>query len=456
MTHTTTPTKSSSKSFVLSTPAKPPVPDLIKQMRNEAAVNASLKPLFEKCKTETLTLKHANNKKSMLTFVHQINDEKWFWKNAKKSGGLFDQIEFMSSGEIDPSTSEPSIVSLLLDTIHKKYPVTFKKHVQAKKIVEAPSRLTVHESVAMMKDCNFTQTQMRKINRHMHHHLNYRPLAPDNDIRKFNSEAPVPKISVQTIPVPPPKSDTNKGEVDGDDPVVSPTEDMLLMTHNVGDILEAHVLRYLNSNKNTHLPLDYTISENIGDGVLQLIGTDHGQGFSQFLIQSLLLSSTQRRIHKKAHFGSLHLPLAVAKCKKEGDAIDRTVDVISSGITLLKTSQLFGIRNKKGEFVHAVFIPVDATNVVLKNHGNNEYKISYTFNEVTHLVDAVSGDLVSIVRKFLVAVVGDLSAIMHVQNRKDMAPHECILCEKRRVNGVINHKAARISKMQISEKLTHN
>ena len=54
------------------------------------------------------------------------------------------------------------------------------------------------------------------------------------------------------------------------------------------------------------------------------------------------------------------------------------------------------------------------------------------WKKTSHSIDAVVGTLVCAVRKFVVAVVGDLSAIMHIQNRKAMSPHECILCSKKK------------------------
>ena len=433
------PTKPPSSLHVKVTPTKTyrSLPPHILQMKEEASLNATLKPLYEQSKVRKVILKHGNNKESMLTFVPQIVNKAWFLRSASRNGGLYDQVEFMSENKVDPSTQEPAGLTVLLDTLCKKYPKSFESYVNSRNLTNVPPRLDIHSSLAVMNDCKLTGAQMRKIDQHTQHHSNRRLFSPEYKLTELFNEAPTPRITVEKVSIPFAERDECDDEEENRHEL---EETVTLMTHNVGENLQAHVLRYLNTKIGTNLPLDYEISKKIGVGVLQLVGTDHGAGFSQFLLQTLLLSSSQRRAINKANFGSLHIPIAVARCKRESDAIDMTVDVMREGINLMNGSQLLGIRNEKGNFIHAEFVPVKATNIVLEQINGKDYKIAYdtTNGEITtrNYVNAAKGVLIPIVRKFVVAVVGDLSAVMYIQNRKSMSPHECILCEKKKVSGV--------------------
>ena len=252
---------------------KPSIPDEILRMREDAAFNAALKPIYEKSKVRNITYKHVNSKQSMLTFVPRITKMAGFLRQSSAVGGLCDQIDFMSNNQKHPSTKEPVVVEALLQTILKKYPKSFNSFVNSNMKTTPPTRLDLNSSLALMKDCNLTQNQMRKMNQHTHHHTNYRLFTPEYKLTQHSNEAPTPKITVVKVDVP--KKQKEKEEC-GIESVKVKKEDVQLMKHDVGTILEAHILRYLNNKSNIDLPLDYNISQALGVGVLQLVGTDHG------------------------------------------------------------------------------------------------------------------------------------------------------------------------------------
>ena len=181
---------------------KPSLPDEILRMREDAAFNAALKPMYERSKVKNITYKHENCRQSMLTFIPRITTNKGFLKQSSVVGGFCDQIDFMSSNQKNPSTNEPVVVEALLETIFKKYPKSFDLFVNSKVKTTPQSRLNLQSSLAVMKDCNLTHTQMRKLNRHTHHHSDYRLFTPEYKMIEHNKKAPTPKITVVKVEVP--------------------------------------------------------------------------------------------------------------------------------------------------------------------------------------------------------------------------------------------------------------
>ena len=58
-------------------------------------------------------------------------------------------------------------------------------------------------------------------------------------------------------------------------------------------------------------------SSNNDSGTYVLIGTDHGQGTSQFLICILLGSNSDHKLRNRPDYNTCNIPFATIKCRKD-------------------------------------------------------------------------------------------------------------------------------------------
>ena len=250
----------------------------------------------------------------------------------------------MSNNQLETSTNEPTAVKMILDALLFKYPNTFQLFLKEKNLVNQPDRIGAAASVAAMSDCGLNHKQVEKLNRHIHHHANFRPFATKKSIATLSCGAPIPMVTSLELkkPIDDGKDDTddkNDGENDttdqtdqSDDDKKFRVEEITVMTHDIIHVMKLYILRDIEDRKNTqHLPMDTHISDSIGCGTLIIVGTDHGQGHSQSLMQCLISSSAERRIANQSEYGTIHIPVSIAECKKEADAITQTASIMADG-----------------------------------------------------------------------------------------------------------------------------
>ena len=179
-------------------------------MRKNAEENEVLKELYKKCQSRQIVLRHSDTQESLLTFVPRIKDHRWFRRKSALPGGLFEQIAFMSKEVCHEETREPIAVDIVLQALFSKYPNSFKTFVKSKNMIDEPKRLGPEASIAALKDCNMNETQIEKLNRHMYHHVKYRPFAPKRKITELCGLPPTPEIKKVDVLIPKPKKNRNQ------------------------------------------------------------------------------------------------------------------------------------------------------------------------------------------------------------------------------------------------------
>ena len=455
MTTPSTPSKSPFGSYstspstpTLSTPSTPTLSSPISQLRDNSAFNQTMRDLQKKCQKQRVIVTSGNNTKRLLTFVPVLTSATYLKKTRNQAGSYFDHIRFMSS-DCSNEFGDPIAITYILDLLLTSAPKTFHKFLEQKSLTKRHKRLDGKETLALMDDCGLNVKQVtQKIDRHISKHLGHRIFAPAAAINEFEKGAPEPSISDHVVEIEQ-KNSENETEI--------VEEKITLMTHNVSDAFKKYFIRYIQYNYD-HLPqqLDYKISEQKGNGIMTLIGTDHGQGMSQFLLRVLIASSKERRTSLHPEFGNMSIPIATAYCKREKDAIDLTKSEISTGIELLKNNMLVGVVSDKNKLIQLEFVPIDATDMSLTDE-----LLTYVQDDFVHVVISHPGKLRVFVKRFVVACSGDLSALMYIQGRGAMSPHECILCDKKKSEWkddtnemIINQRVGRLTHTQkLLEKL---
>jgi hypothetical protein len=168
-------------------------------------------------------------------------------------------------------------------------------------------------------------------------------------------------------------------------------------------------------------------------GVYAMIGTDHGQGNSQFLMRLNLGTSEERREKEKADFKSRTISFATIKCKKDTSEILRLcMQEVKDAICVFETKKLVACYDNNTKVARTYFIKRDLQNLRIENNmmmGEDTNGEICRFN----LDDELIRNSTDIQMKLLISdiqllQIGDLSAQMTLQGRDGMASCRCIKC----------------------------
>ena len=108
------------------------------------------------------------------------------------------------------------------------------------------------------------------------------------------------------------------------------------------------------------IPLFSTHTPSKNDGTYVMIGTDHGQGTSQFMIRILLGSSRLRHIHNRPDFNSRDINYATIKCRKDPyEILKLTSDETQGCIKHLNTHKLIALSDDSS-LIRCIFVNVDS------------------------------------------------------------------------------------------------
>ena len=93
-----------------------------------------------------------------------------------------------------------------------------------------------------------------------------------------------------------------------------------------------------------------------------IVGSDHGQGKSRFLMKANLLSSKLRREKSYVEYGSRQYLFANIACRKDTNDIHKHIaPYINSYLDKLKNGKLVGIYTKFSQKYYVAFLPKNSS-----------------------------------------------------------------------------------------------
>ena len=317
----------------------------------------------------------------------------------------------------------PVAISLIANYIAQRYPDVYTANYE-KEIKSCGKRMSAVQTAAMIADAGISKrTALIKIQKHLKHHLGYRPFCVDNELTKLTSDRPAPEIR---------KFKTNgKSRIEKKETVYTREHDicgMLRMKTSkwLAPKLASYKLR-MNQMK-TSLFSYRTASHK--RAVYVLLGTDHGQGACTSMIRVLYGCPKKRKKSRSNSDGTLSFSFSTIKCKTDSSEIlSLTKDGVGRAIDTLAKSQLVAVKDEFGK-ISTYFIDHDAVSMWVKNQKLNVRKINGSVQKIN-----ISSDLTGILKCFVIAprfhilMVGDLSAQMCLQGRSGMSSSRCTKCK---------------------------
>ena len=111
----------------------------------------------------------------------------------------------------------------------------------------------------------------------------------------------------------------------------------------------------------------------VTNGVVCVIGADHGAASSKYTKRINFLHSSQQFVRDSIEYGSRIIQFAEIRCRKDHHYIQaRLAPSINDGIKSLHSSMLVGVLFENNEIV-CEFIPKDATNIQTSHDIDNSY-----------------------------------------------------------------------------------
>ena len=139
--------------------------------------------------------------------------------------------------------------------------------------------------------------------------------------------------------------------------------------HEIGELIRLDFERYLphyfedvlnnggTAPPSPDLPLFSYLTKSFPNGIYIMFGTDHGQGYSQFLLRMNLFHSQTCRDKQRADYGTRTLSFATIQCKKDPyEVLKLTMPATQYRIHLLNSNMLIAVVNEDRTKVQTFFV----------------------------------------------------------------------------------------------------
>ena len=256
-------------------------------------MNAIIKEIENLSEQYMITSTKFNNTCSGVFFVPQLSCQKSFNKWKSKQKGFSSIVNFISNGKVNGNRKEPLAVGFMTSLLMRYYPETFNEVIGASGQYSILERLDEVETAAVLSDMSVSnRAVMHVLNRHIKYKTEGKNIfAKKKDLDKLTSHMPVINARVLDYQKAPGKKVEKIGVV------TSKIEEVICM--DMDRTLESMIKdQEICLSESLDRPLfGYRLNQS-HNGVYVLIGTDHGQGTSQFLLQLNLGSSEERRKRK--------------------------------------------------------------------------------------------------------------------------------------------------------------
>ncbi len=395
-------------------------------------MNAILKEIEQLRKVCMMTSTKFNNTCSGVFFVPQLSSQKSFNKWQSKQRGFSSILEFISNGKMNGNTNEPLAVKFVISMLMRCYPDTFNQVVGESGQYSILERMDEVETAAVLSDMSVSN---RAVMETMHRHLKYKTegkniFAKKKDLDKLTSNMPAIRARMVDYQKAPAKKVEKVGVV------TSKIEEVISL--DMDRTLESMIKdKEISLNESLDHPLfGYRLNES-QNAVYVLIGTDHGQGTSQFLLQLNLGSSEERRQRLCPGLNTRTFPFATIKCQKDTDKILRMAKPeVEDGIKLLRTKQLVAVFDNESGVVKTYFIDKESHGLQIQNNSltyfdANDIRIQRRLPEDMIILNDTNNSslrIKTIIANFDLLQIGDLAAQMTLQGRDGMSSCRCIKC----------------------------
>lgn len=404
------------------------IPTDFNNPETKQTINAILRELEQLGKNNDLRFVRHNNTRANAFFIPgQITTKKSFQIWAKKKGGMKDMLEYMSNDKVGQQTNEPTSVEYITEYLLNQYPntVTAVMNVNGLSLID---RMNEIETAALLSDVGVADKKvLRTLQRHLKVKLDGDYIfAKSKDLATLTSRLPrltCTKISFE-------KEEGKKKET------------VWMSSVHISDVIAVDMDRYLESmvlstnnmfETRPEEPLyQYKIGPDNLQGIYVMMGTDHGQGAAQFMLNMNLGSSDNRKAAGRCDFETRSIPFATIKCKKDPyEILNLTSELTNEGINNMSTMQLVALTN--AQTVRTIWIDKSACEFTIQNDtfvatGPN---FRQTFPIPINLLVGQHPTIrfKVIIKNIKILQIGDLAAQMALQGREGYASSRCIKCD---------------------------
>ena len=406
-------------------------PPLFSDLDSFATRNDMLLDLYlsyQSNQNEPMNIHHKNGSITKMIFVPVCTTANSFRNKGEKV--IDEVIKHMSNEETSETYhSEMTSACHVMKYMASKFPQSYDSITE---VTERKMRLDPFETSALIEYCDLTEdTAYEKLNRFILNIRGINILAPKRDLPGFLDD------------IPPTKNYSTS--VDCNTKNVKKTQTADCVETTMHDSIKHKIQRYLCDDSELYgvsQPVSSTIPmfgyDNPDDinTVLGVIGTDHGQKHSQFLLSLHLHPSTKRRDKKDKAFGILQIPFCTIKCKKENsDILQLSAPSVNKSIKILENSKLMAVRCDKS--VHCFWVNKNARNIRIERDSPDCRRIRYDCdgNVYTQCMpiefqnDDAKLQIFTVMSPLHFIVVCDISAMFTLMGRDGNSPSKCLKCD---------------------------
>ena len=368
-----------------------------------------------------------NNKPGLVVPIPKSKDYVSFNKNERRYKWIEQVFQFMMKNK-NCTIEESDVAIWLLRHIHHICPQEFIQ-IAIEKGLHIRQTMTTVEAAAMWTESNVSISQARIILQHLYYNFKTRVQVP---LTKMSSLCNITDYVYPTFEEFTYKKDGNLSEKIGENVKMWHYCPSQLMKKDFSRLL----LSMCKQKDNNVLP-SFGYSSKVfpsgTNGVVCVIGADHGAGSSKYTIRINFLHSSQRRERDSIDYGSRTIQFAEIRCKKDFHSIQaKLAPVINDGVDILQSSMLVAVLFDNGEMI-CEFIPSNATQIKTQTEDTKSYLV-YEHNDKTYK-DKINGPkckiltVQPIISQFKVVIAGDLSFYATATGRNGHSHVRCQYCD---------------------------
>ena len=414
----------------------PPVDEIVSsnksgEITNEEINNSCrvIEKYMNENPTKTVTFDpHGQGYGKMVAFIPKRASEKLVKLWDVSQSGTFKQIQHMSRYKTNHA-NEPIAAEEVCKRMSINYPVAFDSVARANGYRKKIERMSAEQTAGLAQAAGISEkTLTNVVGRHLSVHLDGPVLATQKEIKGLSREMPDQDVRRYKF------QKDEKSEVET--VVVRKCDVVKLIQSELARVTQEEMkTRSKRSRKRTYhnlaKPLFGYGTRRFKKGVYCLLGTDHGQGHSQYICKILHASSDERKRKGEPEYGILQCNFCTMNCKKETcELLSLTSAIVNEALSELRASRMIALEDREGHTT-LVTIPKDIKDIFiqdkylcLRGEGNSEPI------RIPHHRKCPGSDLKWYVAidNFEFLMIGDLSAQMSVMGRSGMSSSRCIKC----------------------------
>ena len=237
----------------------------------------------------------------------------------------------------------------LMEFLSGTYPESFRAVALKEGLVQF-DKMSPEQTAAMWYEANLPIKGAKTIMKHLYNATGFRLSGPIDKVRELGKmETPIlfGEIEIEVV--------DDKGKVT--------TTVHNYWTQNLQQLIEEDIFRILKSYEDEAQEkgnLSFGFWRNGSFGLDLVAGSDHGQGYSRFLVKINLSSPSERRAGMEDERSCRIIHYARIRCKTDTDEILYNVaSTIEAFHNAVKTKKLMAMRNESGELVKTFMVPKD-------------------------------------------------------------------------------------------------